>query len=303
MTERLLFPERLRLAQDLLSRGQLRVARYLLTQPRQASHLAAVRIGQTVGVSESTVVRLALRLGYEGFPEMQDDIARSAAPEGLVDPARTAARAKLIGRTLEADLGNLRETVEGLDLSLIVEAVDLLQRARTIHVVGFRTSFSLAYLASFLIRQAHPATVLLDDAGGTLPDDLAAMREGDVLVAVSFPRYVRKTVQAVEYAMSQGVRTIALTDSFLSPISRADILIPVHHFSPSFFNSNVAATAVINAMAAELADRIGPASSTARRALVESFYETADDPQARAGVTSRPRVTGGSAPCRRPRPR
>jgi DNA-binding MurR/RpiR family transcriptional regulator len=296
MPERLLFPERLRLAQDSLSRGQLRVARYLLSQPRQASHLAAVRIGQTVGVSESTVVRLALRLGYDGFPQMQDDIARSLAPDGIDDPRRSSARTRMIERALDAEMRNLEQTLEALDLAVVAEAVDLLQRAQTIYVVGFRTSFSLAYLASFLIRQTHPATVLLDDAGGTLPDDLAAMTERDVLIAVSFPRYVRRTVQAVEYARSRGVRTIAITDSFLSPISRADILVPVQHFSPSFFNSNVAATAIIDAIAAELADRIGPASSAERRALVEAFYETAEDPGAfRADTSQAPRDGPGRA--------
>jgi DNA-binding MurR/RpiR family transcriptional regulator len=119
----------------------------------------------------------------------------------------------------------------------------------------------------------HHSTVLLDDSGGALPEDLAAMRPGDALIAVSFPRYVRRTVQAVEFAAAQGVRTIALTDSFLSPISNVDVLLPVQHFSPSFFNSNVAATAVINALAAELAARSGPGSSVDRQALIESFYE------------------------------
>jgi DNA-binding MurR/RpiR family transcriptional regulator len=273
MAEHLLLPERLRLAQDELSRGQLKVARYLLAQPQQASHLAAVRIGQAVGVSESTVVRLALRLGYDGFPEMQDDIARAVSPAVAVDAEKVAVPREAIQKMLATDVRNLAQTVAEIDPSAIAAAVDLLEEARTIYVVGFRTSFSLAYLASFLLRQLHPATVLLDDSGGALPEDLAAMRPGDVLIAVSFPRYVRKTLQAVEFAAGQGVRTIALTDSFLSPISKADVLLPVQHFSPSFFNSNVAATAVINAIAAELADRIGPASSATRRKLIESFYE------------------------------
>jgi DNA-binding MurR/RpiR family transcriptional regulator len=290
MGEALLFPERLRFVQDELSASQLRVARFMLGQPQQASTLAAVRIGQAVGVSESTVVRLALRLGYDGFPEMQDDIARSLHPDAASEVRRPAASPETIEQMLSTDVRNLTQTVQQLDPGTIVSAVDLLERAGTIYVVGFRTSFSLAYLASFLLRQLHPPTVLLDDSGGTLPEDLAAMQPGDVLMAVSFPRYVRKTVQAVEFAAGQDVRTIALTDSFLSPISKADVLIAVQHYSPSFFNSNVAATAVINAIAGELADRIGPASSATRRSLIESFYQMTEQP----GAILRPSNGDGS---------
>jgi DNA-binding MurR/RpiR family transcriptional regulator len=300
MGDALLFPERLRFVQDELSASQLRVARFLLAQPQQGGSLAAVRIGQAVGVSESTVVRLALRLGYDGFPEMQDDIARSVGPDAATEKPKNVATPETIESMLATDVRNLTQTVAQLDSATIASAVDLLEEAATIYVVGFRTSFSLAYLASFLLRQLHPSTVLLDDSGGALPEGLATMKPGDVLLAVSFPRYIRKTVQAVDFAVEQGVRTIALTDSFLSPISKADVLIAVQHYSPSFFNSNVAATAVINSIAAELADRIGPASSASRRRLIESFYEMTEQPGA-----SIPPFTGPNASRtkRTPRPR
>jgi DNA-binding MurR/RpiR family transcriptional regulator len=275
MTEPLLLPERIRLFQDRLSAGHKRVARFILSEPESASRLAAVRIGRLVGVSESTVVRLALRLGYEGFPELQQAIkdtleTRSAPPRPEAAPRKASATVK---RSLQADTRNLSETAAALRMEDVERAIDFIGGSDQVHVVGFRTSFSLAYLIYFLVRQLHPRIKLIDDAGGGFAEDIAAMRSGDVLLAVSFPRYIRKTAQTVDYAKAHGIRTIAITDSFLSPIANADVVLYARHESASFFNSNVAATALINALVAELAERSSRATVQRRRQLVEAFYE------------------------------
>jgi DNA-binding MurR/RpiR family transcriptional regulator len=278
----LLLPERIRMNQDRLSPGQRRVARFCLSQPRSASELAAVRIGSMIGVSESTVVRLALRLGYSGFPELQHAISETlkpgagddGAPASASFPQRTASTT--VAAMLEADARNLGEIVARLDAADIGRAVDLLAETKTIFVVGFRTSFSVAYLASFLLHQIHPQTRLMGDTGGSLANDVAAMGPGDTVIAVAIPRYVRKTVDVVEYAINHGVRTIAITDSFLSPIATADIVFSVPHDTPSFFNSNVAATVVVNALVAEFAERTTGRSPRSQRHLVETFYELVD---------------------------
>ncbi|MHB8399948.1 MAG: MurR/RpiR family transcriptional regulator [Candidatus Limnocylindrales bacterium] len=274
----LLLPERIRMNQDRLSPGQRRVARFCLSQPRSASELAAVRIGGMIGVSESTVVRLALRLGYAGFPELQQAIRETLKPGAGDDAsaASTRTEATTTAAMLEADSRNFAEVAARLDPADVGRAVDLLADTRTIYVVGFRTSFSVAYLASFLLQQIHPQTRLMDDSGGSLVNDVAAMEPGDTVVAIAFPRYVRKTIQVVEYAIAHGIRSIAITDSFLSPIATADIVFSVPHDTPSFFNSNVAATLVVNALVAEYADRTAGRSSRDQRHLVETFYEVVD---------------------------
>ncbi|HVA86621.1 MAG TPA: MurR/RpiR family transcriptional regulator [Candidatus Saccharimonadales bacterium] len=274
----LLLPERIRMNQDRLSPGQRRVARFCLSQPRSASELAAARIGDMIGVSESTVVRLALRLGYVGFPELQQAI-RETVKSGIGDDASAASTrqgATTTAAMLEADSQNFAEIAARLDPADVGRAVDLLADTRTIYVVGFRTSFSVAYLASFLLQQIHPQTRLMGDSGGSLVNDVAAMEPGDTVVAIAFPRYVRKTIQVVEYAIAHGIRSIAITDSFLSPIATADIVFSVPHDTPSFFNSNIAATLVVNALVAEYADRTAGRSSRDRRHLVETFYEVVD---------------------------
>lgn len=271
----LLLPERIRMNQDRLSRGQLRVARFLLSQPSAASELAAARIGGIIGVSESTVVRLAMRLGYEGFPELQEAIRDTLAPtSGSASGAPAASRQAIAAAAMvKSDLRNAEEIARQLDLAEISRAVDLLAGSTTIYVVGFRTSFSVAYLASFLLQQIHPQTRLMDDSGGSLGNDIAAMRPGDTVIAISFPRYVRKTVQVVEYATARGIGTIVITDSFLSPLATADVVFSVPHDTPGFFNSNVAATIVVNAVIAEYAERTAGHSTREHRRLIESFYE------------------------------
>ena len=273
----LLLPERIRVNQDRLSPGQHRVARFLLSQPRAASEMPAARIGSLIGVSESTVVRLAARLGYDGFPDLQLAIRESLKPgqESGVHAAPTSPQrmAAMAASMVQSDARNFSEITQQLDLAEISRAVDLLAESKTIYVIGFRTSFSLAYLASFMLQQVHPQTKLMDDSGGSLVNDVAAMAPGDAVVAIAFPRYVRKTVQVVEYAIAHGLRTIAITDSFLSPIATSDVVFSVPHDTPSFFNSNIAATVVVNALIAEFAERAAGRSPRSSRHLMEAFYE------------------------------
>jgi DNA-binding MurR/RpiR family transcriptional regulator len=297
----LLLPERIRTNQDLLSPGQMRVARFFLSQPRAASELAAARIGHQIGVSESTVVRLALRLGYPGFPELQQAIRETLRPEAATDGAgglgQVAETMTMTARSVAADSRNLSEIVGRLERADVARAVDLLASTRTIYTVGFRTSFSLAYLASFLLQQIHPQTRLMDDSGGSLGNDVAAMEPGDTVIAFSFPRYVRKTVQVVDYAIEHGVHTIAVTDSFLSPIATADVVFNVPHEAPSFFNSNVAATVVVNALVAEYAERTSGGSPRTQHHLIESFYEIVDErgPRRRRGRRANRRAASPEA--------
>ena len=293
MADPLLLTERIRTNQDRLSRGQIRVARFCLSQPSAASELAAARIGSRIGVSESTVVRLALRLGYQGFPELQQAIRETLRPKSGGDSSiateRRRAATSMAAKSVEADSRNLTEIAGRLDTSEIGRAVDLLVATRMIYVVGFRTSYSLAYLASFLLQQIHPQTRLMDDSGGSLVNDVAAMEPGDTVIAFSFPRYVRKTVQVVEYAIEHGISTVAITDSFLSPIATADVVFSVPHEAPSFFNSNIAATVVINALVAEYAERASGRSLPIQRHLLEAFFEIVNPSEnARSGPRTVP---------------
>lgn len=277
MTDDLLLPELIRLRQDQLSPGQRRVARFCLADPARAARISAARIGAAVGVSESTVVRLATRLGLEGFPQLQAALAKAhhKQPHERITAEESLTKAT---ESVRLDMENLTELSERFDWAAVDAAVEILANARRVHVIGFRTSFSLAFLASFLLRQIHDDARLVTDMGGGLVEDVARLGEGDAVLGFSFPRYVRSTSRTLDYAQSKGAKTIAVTDSVLSPVGDADLVFTVRHDGASFFNSNVAATALVNAIVCALADRLGWSERDRSEQLLSLYY--ADTPHA-----------------------
>ena len=271
----LLLPERIRLKHDQLSPGQRAVARFCLGNPQAASELTAMRIAEQVGVSESTVVRFALRLGYDGFPHMQSAIRDSMEQTQPRAPARRPGRDEdVVANSLAGDLDALGESIRNLDTRELSMAVEMLANARNIFVAGFRTSFSLAHLAAFLLRKVHRRVVLLDDMGGVMDDDAEDMTSDDVLLVFSFPRYSPLTRHLFDIAHGRGLDIVAVTDSVLSPYAANAHCLFVRHDTPTFFNSNVAATAVLNAIIVALTARRDAEKPGFEQRLVDRFHHT-----------------------------
>jgi DNA-binding MurR/RpiR family transcriptional regulator len=271
----LLLPERIRLKHDQLTPGQRAVARFCLGNPQAASELTAMRISEQVGVSESTVVRFAIRLGYDGFPHMQSAIRDSLEERQPPEPARRPGHDEdVVANSLAGDLEALGESIRHLDTREMSIAVEMLASAQQIFVAGFRTSFSLAHLATFLLRKVHPRVVLVDDAGGVLEDDAETMGAGDVLLVFSFPRYSPSARHVFDIAHGRGVDVVTVTDSVLSPFAAKGHCLFVRHDTPSFFNSNVAATAVLNAIVVALTRRRDTEKPGFEQRLVDRFHHT-----------------------------
>lgn len=271
----LLLPERIRIKHDQLSPGQLAVARFCLEDPQAAGELTAMRIAEQVGVSESTVVRFALRLGYDGFPHMQSAIRDSIETPQPRSPARQPGHDEhTVATSLADDLDALGKTIRSLDTRELSIAVEMLANARKIFVAGFRTSFSLAHLAAFLLRKLHPSVVLLDDMGGVLDDDTESMTPDDVLLVYSFPRYSPLARRVFDIAHARGLDVIAVTDSVLSPFTAKAHCLYVRHDTPAFFNSNVAATAVTNAIIVALTARREAQEPGFEQQLADRFHHT-----------------------------
>jgi DNA-binding MurR/RpiR family transcriptional regulator len=271
----LLLPERIRLKHDQLSPGQRAVARFCLENPQAASELTAMRIAEQVGVSESTVVRFALRLGYDGFPHMQYAISDSVQQRQPQVPTRLPGHDEdVVANSLADDLDALGESIRSLDTRELSIAVEMLANARKIFVAGFRTSFSLAHLAAFLLRKVHPSVVLLDDMGGVLDDDAEDMTADDVLLVFSFPRYSPLARRVFDLAHGRGLDIIAITDSVLSPFTAKGHCLFVRHDTPAFFNSNVAATAVVNAIVVALTARRNAEEPGFEQRLADRFHHT-----------------------------
>jgi DNA-binding MurR/RpiR family transcriptional regulator len=269
-------PERIRRKKSQLSISQQKVARYCLTSSQKAGTLAALRIAEELEVSESTVVRFAVKMGYRGFPDMQAAIRR--AWESRAEEEQPAARGQIAGKaadSLRVDLTSLQQTIALLELGRLAGAADALVKAQRIHVCGFRTSFSLAFLAEFHMRQVHRSVRLIDGVGGTQPDDVALIEPDDALLAFTFPVYDDRTIDTIERAVDVGAQTVVVTDSALAPLPIARHLhtLTVRHDSVTFFNSTVAATALLNALVVRMVELRTDAEPGFEERITEHFQQ------------------------------
>ncbi len=263
--------DRIRLAAEDLSPAQRKVAQFLVDHPEDAAFLSSAELGNLVGVSESTVIRLANRLGFDGYPEMQrklhGEVRRMLGPAEVLDRLSEAPSDDIFYRVFRQDIENLAATAESISYPALQETVEALLAARHVYVVGMRRSYPLAYLCAYFLNQALLKVTLLDLQGGTLPEQLLPMGAQDLVIATSFPRYAGYTMRVLRYARRVGCRTVALTDSEFSPIGRAaDIVLTARCDSPSPFVSSAAATTVVAALAAAVSlRRHRPARDTLAR--------------------------------------
>lgn len=250
-----------------MSPAQRALADYVLEQPYQAAFASASQIGRTVGLSSATVVRFAESLGLTGYVHLQR-LARegmSREMDTVTQMKRASRLAKgesLLDKALRADIANLERTREQVSEQTFQRAVRLLVGGRTIHIAGFRSTYSVAHLLAFNLEMIGRRTRLLIPGFGDLPEQLLAMTKGDVCVVIGFRRYTRQTMDVLRAAREAGVPSIAITDSDLSPLGEiADLSLPVSVRFPAFFESRVGALSLTNALA------MGVAMETRRTAL------------------------------------
>ena len=208
-----------------MSRGQRKLAEYILAQYDKAAFLTAAQIGKQVGVSESTVVRFAGLLGYKGFPQMQK------ALEGMVYKRLHEAPAvdienenisgqEVLEQILKKDIRNISNTLEMADRRTFEMAVEKLLNARHVYLVGIRGSEPLAvYMGFYLKLMLDEVTVVSNGNTSDLFEGLMKINEEDCLVGISFPRYSMRTLKAIEFANSRSVSVITITDSVNSPMN------------------------------------------------------------------------------------
>jgi DNA-binding MurR/RpiR family transcriptional regulator len=266
-------PERVRRREDLLSGSQRKIARYCITQAREASQLTALRIAEKLAVSESTVVRFAIRMGYQGFPDMQAAMRRAAAQRTATDAAGTISpRDARVHASLRGDLEALAQSVESFDYETLHECAEALHGARRLYVVGFRSSFGLAYTVELHLRH-FMETRLIGAVGGTVLDDIDLIGPEDALLAFTFPVYDERSLQAVEGATAVGANSVVVTDSALAPIPIDPLvrMLMTRYETQTFFNSAVAPSAVANALVLRLIELAAKQDRGLERRLYDRF--------------------------------
>lgn len=237
------------------SKGQRQIANYIIEHYEKAAYMTASRLGDATGVSESTVVRFAIELGFEGYPEFQRAM-QAIIRNRLTSFQRIEVTNHLIGdgdvldKILYADAEKIKQTAESIDRAAFDRAVDALINARNIYILGVRSSASLAdFLGAGLLRVSDNVKLIRSTSGSEVFEQMLDIGEQDVLIAISFPRYSKRVVTAVEFAHKAGANVVSLTDSAHSPIAAlSDQLLLAQSDVAAFVDSLVAPLSIINAL-------------------------------------------------------
>ena len=238
-----------------MSKGQKLIANYIINHYDKAAFMTAARLGEIVGVSESTVVRFAAEMGYDGYPELQKVLqelikSKLTAVQRIEVTSKRINEDNILKSVLQADMEKIKLTMEDIDQASFDKIVDAILNARKIYILGVRSSAPLASFLGFYfnlifdnVRLVHTTSV------SEMFEQIMRASPGDVVIGISFPRYSKRTTKAMQFVKSQGSTVIAITDSQDSPLaSCADHCIIARSDMASFVDSLVAPLSVINAL-------------------------------------------------------
>ena len=244
------------------SKGQRRIAAYILESYDKAAFQTARDLGNNVQVSESTVVRFATQLGYDGYPEMQKALQgmvlnRLTSVQRMELGTKRLRQEDVLNSVLQADMERIRTTGEKIDRDAFAGAVEALLNAHTIYILGVRSSSALSSFLCYYLRYMFEDVRLITSASASeVFEQIARISPQDALVGISFPRYSSVAVQAMKYGHNAGAKTVALTDCAASPLaSHADFLLEAKSDMVSLVDSLIAPMSVINALIVAVAER------------------------------------------------
>ena len=242
------------------SKGQRRISAYIIESYDKAAFMTASKLGTAVGVSESTVVRFAVELGFDGYPEMQKAMQdmvlnRLTSVQRIEMAYDRIGNQDVVTTVLQSDVEKLRQTTEILDRNEFRAAVDAILQAKRIFVLGSRSAAPLAgflgYYLQFMFSNVHVVTV---SGCSEMFEKLIDINQDDVVVAFSFPRYSAATAKGAQYCRTTGAKVIGITDRRLSPLGEnSDYILQAKSDMVSFVDSIVAPLSVVNAMLVALA--------------------------------------------------
>ena len=237
------------------SKGQRLIGQYIIDHYDKAAFMTASKLGTTVGVSESTVVRFASEIGYDGYPQLQRALQemirnRLTSVQRMEVTNDQMGTTDILSKVLNMDVEKIRRTLEETSHEEFNGAVDDIIAARTIYIMGVRSSSALAVFLSTYFHYIFDNVVMIDTSSTSeLFEQILRIGKGDVFIAMSFPRYSQKTVHAARYCHDRGAKVIAITDSRLSPIAEnAHRLLLARSDMASFVDSLVAPLSIINAL-------------------------------------------------------
>lgn len=242
------------------SKGQKRIARYINEAYDKAAFMTANRLGKTVGVSESTVVRFAVDLGFEGYPSMQ-----KAMQEMVLNRLTSVQRIEVannrfgdqdvVSMVIQSDMEKLRQTGETVSREEFAAAVNAILQAKRVYILGVRSVAPLAnflgYYLNYMFNNVHEITGF---SAGEMFEKIVGVNSDDVVIAFSFPRYSSSTIKGAQYCRSAGATVIGITDSRFSPLgTNSDHVLIAKSDMVSLVDSLVAPLSLVNALIVAIA--------------------------------------------------
>lgn len=238
-----------------MSKSHKVIASFLMDKPDVAAYLTATKLGAETGVSESTVVRFAIELGYKGYPEMQKallnlirtnmtSVQRVAAADSIM------AGSDVLSKVMLQDMEKIKLTLEEVNRQDFLKATEMISMAKNVYIIGVRSASMLSGFFSYYLNMIlNNVTLLNMTSASEMFERLMRISQGDILIGISFPRYSKRTRDAIEFARKRGAYIVALTDSESSPIaSQADCALFAKSDMASFVDSLVAPLSIINAL-------------------------------------------------------
>ncbi|MCI5771726.1 MAG: MurR/RpiR family transcriptional regulator [Clostridiales bacterium] len=250
--------DRLNLSGRKLSKGHRRIAEYIVQHYDKAVFMTAVTLGETVGVSESTVVRFAVALGYDGYPQLQQAlqelVRHRLTAEQRFEMTSDIAQESVLSTVLKTDMQNIRNTVEQMDTAAFNDVVARLLGAKTIYIVGLRSAAPLAQFFGYYLHYVFDDVRVVANELCDVFESISRIGAQDVLVGISFPRYSTRTLEAMRFARQCGAQVVGITDGAMSPLHTvADATLSARTDMASFVDSLAAPLSLINALTVALA--------------------------------------------------
>ncbi len=254
--------QRIRNTYSTLSKGQKKIANAILNDYDKAAYLTAAKLGRMVGVSESTVVRFAGELGFEGYSEfqhaVQELVRTKLTPNQRIEVTKQRiGRADILESVMESDISKIRYTLDRLDRDVFNKSVDAILGAKMIYVTGARSTENIARILSYNLSLIFNNVKFVNPTSSTeVFEQMYSVGEDDTVIAFSFPRYSSKMVNAVKYARQNNAKVVVFTDSDISPLAEyANYLLTAQSDMASFMDSLVAPLSIVNAIIVEITRR------------------------------------------------
>lgn len=254
--------ERIRAIYSTLSKGQKKIANAVLNDYDKVAYLTAAKLGTLVGVSESTVVRFADELGFEGYSQFQiavQELVRiKLTPNQRIEITKQRiGRGDVIDNVMESDINKIKHTLERLDRKAFINAVDSIISARTIYITGARSSEPIARHLSYNLSLIFDnVKFIVPTSSSEVFEQMYSIGEEDVVIAFSFPRYSSKMINGIKFAKQKNAKVVVFTDSDVSPLVEfADCVLIAQSDMASFMDSLVAPLSIINAIIIEITAR------------------------------------------------